>query len=514
MYKNGKILIGKNEETEVNILLDKANRHGLITGATGTGKTITLKVLAESFSSAGVPVFMIDVKGDLAGTAMMGEENENVSSRVEKMGLEGFDYKKYPVTFLDVYGVNGHPVRTTVESVGHRLMSKMLGLSDVQDSVLSMIYKIAKDEDKRIDTLEDLHSMLVYVNNNRNEYSMKYGNLAPQSITTIQRNVLELMEDVEGKFFGHPSFDIKDLRGYDVDSGYGKVSILDAQELFKHPDSYSVMVLWLLNEIYNNMPEVGDVEKPKMVFFIDEAHLLFDDMPKAIVDHIIQIVKLIRSKGVGLYFVSQLPGDIPEEVLAQLGNRVQHALHAYTPAEQRSLKIASDSFRVNPKFDTAKEIQNLGTGEALVSVMDEKGNPTVSESVKILPPQSRMGTITDDERRNIILNSELYGKYEQEENRESAKELNDTVLEEQARAKQEAEEAKAAEKQAKIDEKLAKEQEKQQKALEREQARKEKEEEKEKKNSIGYRLGKKVVTKTENKIIDKTLNKLFKGLFK
>ena len=514
MYKNGKILIGKNEETEVNILLDKANRHGLITGATGTGKTITLKVLAESFSSAGVPVFMIDVKGDLAGTAMMGEESENVKSRVEKMGLDGFDYKKFPVTFLDVYGVNGHPVRTTVESIGHRLMSKMLGLSDVQDSVLSMIYKIAKDEGKKIDTLEDLHSMLVYVNNNRNEYSTNYGNLAPQSLTTIQRNVLELMEDVEGKFFGHPSFDIKDLRGIDVDSGYGKVTILDAQELFRHPDSYSVMILWLLNEIYNNMPEVGDVEKPKMVFFIDEAHLLFDDMPKAIVDHIIQIVKLIRSKGVGLYFVSQLPGDIPEEVLAQLGNRVQHALHAYTPAEQRSLKIASDSFRVNPKFDTAKEIQNLGTGEALVSVMDEKGNPTISESVKILPPQSRMGTITDEERHNIILNSEIYGKYEQEEDRESAKELNDAVLEEQARAKQEAEEAKEAEKQAKIDEKIAKEEERKLKAEQREKEKKEKEEERARKNSVGYKLGKKVTNKAADKLINKGLNAVFKGLFK
>jgi DNA helicase HerA-like ATPase len=514
MYKNGKILIGKNEDTEVNILLNMANRHGLITGATGTGKTITVNDLAESFSSAGVPVFMIDVKGDLAGTSMIGEANENITSRVQKMELDGFDYKKYPVTFLDVYGKNGHPVRTTVQSVGHRLMSKMLGLTDVQDSVLSMIYKIAEDENKEMDTLEDLQSMLIYVNNNRNEYSLKYGNLPTQSITTIQRNVLELIEDVDGKFFGYPKFDIKDLRGFDVDNGYGKVSILDAQELFRHPDSYAVMILWLLNELYNTMPEVGDVEKPKMVFFIDEAHLLFDDMPKAIVDHIIQIVKLIRSKGIGLYFVSQLPGDIPEEILAQLGNRVQHALHAYTPQEQRSLKLAADSFRVNPKFDTAKEIQNLGTGEALVSVLDEKGNPTITESVKILPPQSRMGTISDEERRNIILNSDIYGKYEESEDRESAKEKNDVILEAQAQAKQDAEDAKAAEKQAKIDEKLAKEEERRLKAEQREKERQEKEAEKAKKNSIGYKLGKKVVTKTENKIIDKTLNKLLKGFFK
>jgi hypothetical protein len=274
------------------------------------------------------------------------------------------------------------------------------------------------------------------------------------------------------------------------------------------------MIIWLLNKLYETMPEVGDVEKPKLVFFIDEAHLLFDDMPKAIVDHIIKIVKLIRSKGIGLYFVSQLPGDIPEEILAQLGNRVQHALHAYTPAEQRSLKLAADSFRVNPKFDTAKEIQNLGTGEALISVLDEKGNPTISESVKVLPPQSRMGTITEEERRNIILNSDIYGTYENMEERDSAKEKNDVILEAQAQAKQDAEDAKAAEKQAKIDEKLAKEEERKLKAEQREKERLEKEEEKAKKSSIGYRLGKKVVTKTENKIIDKTLNKLLKGFFK
>ena len=526
MYKNGKILVGKNEDTEVNILLDKANRHGLITGATGTGKTVTLKVLAESFSSAGVPVFMIDVKGDLAGTAFIGEESENITSRVEKMDIkDDFKLTKFPVTFLDVYGKNGHPVRTTVKDVGHRLMSKMLGLTDTQDSVLSMVYKIAEDNNLHLDNLDDLNKCLIYVNNKRAEFSTKYGNLPTQSITTIQRNVMELMEDVQDNFFGLPKFDIKNLRGLDVDTGYGKINILDAQELFRHPDSYAVMILWLLNEVYNTMPEVGDVDKPKLVFFIDEAHLLFDDMPKSVVDHIIQIVKLIRSKGIGLYFVSQLPGDIPEEILAQLGNRVQHALHAYTPAEQRSLKLAADSFRVNPKFDTAKEIQNLGTGEALVSVMDEKGNPTITESVKILPPQSRMGTITDEERRNIIVNSEIYGTYEEKEDRESASEIVDNILAEQEQAKIEAEEAKAAEKQAKIDQQLAKEQQRLQEKLQKEEEKKAKEEQKAqekaekeaeraKKNSIGYKLGKKVVNKTENKIIDKTLNKLFKGFFK
>ena len=514
MYKNGKILVGKNETNEANLLLNMANRHGLITGATGTGKTITLKVLAESFSSAGVPVFMVDVKGDLAGTAFNGEESESVNSRVQKLEIDDFKYTKFPVRFLDVYGTNGHPVRTTVQKVGHRLMSKMLGLTDVQDSVLSMIYKIAEDEDKSIETLEDLQSMLMYVNNNRGVYSMKYGNLPSQSITTIQRNVMELMEDVKDNFFGCPSFDIKHLRGLDVDTGYGLINILDAQELFRHPNSYAVMILWLLNELYDKMPEVGDVEKPKLVFFIDEAHLLFDDMPKAVIDHIIKIVKLIRSKGIGLYFVSQLPGDIPEEILAQLGNRVQHALHAYTPAEQRSLKLASDSFRVNPKFDTSKEIQNLGTGEALVSCLDEQGNPSITESVKILPPQSRMGTITEEERRSIILNSEIYGEYEERVNNESAKEKIDEIFAQEEQAKQEAIAQKEAEKQAKEDEKAAKEEQKRLLAEQKAQEKEAKEAEKAKKNSIGYKLGKKVVNKAENKIIDKTLNKLFKGFFK
>ena len=503
MYKNGKILIGKNEETEVNILLDKANRHGLITGATGTGKTISLKVLAESFSSAGVPVFMIDVKGDLAGTAFLGEENENVSSRVEKLKLDGFEYKKYPVTFLDVYGKAGHPVRTTVDLVGHRLMSKMLGLSDVQDSVLSLVYKIAHDEEKTIDTLEDLQSMLIFVNNKRQEYSMQYGNLSPQSITTIQRNVMELIEDLEGSFFGLPAYDYKDLRGIDVDTGYGRINILDAQDLYKNPSAYASMVLWLLNSVFDNMPEVGDVEKPKLVFFIDEAHLLFDNMPKQIVDHIIKVVKLIRSKGVGVYFISQLPTDIPEEVLAQLSNRIQHALHAYTPAEQNSLKLVSQSFRENPKFDTMKELQNLGTGEALVSVLDEKGEPTMVEKVKILPPQSRMGTITEEERRNIIVNSEIYGKYEETQERESAKEKNQEVFDAIAQEKADAEEAK----------RIAAEEKEAAKA-EKERLKKEKEEERAKKNTVGYKLGKKVTNKAADKIINKGLNAIFKGLFK
>jgi len=514
MYKNGKILIGKNEDKEVNILLNMANRHGLITGATGTGKTVTMKVMAESFSSAGVPVFMVDVKGDIAGTAYIGEENENVKSRVEKMKLEDFKFAKFPAVFLDVYGESGHPIRTTPDAVGHRLLSKMLGLSEVQDSVLAIIFKIAHDEGKTIDNLDDLESMLVYVNNNRNEYVLKYGNIASQSITTIQRNVIELHEELKGYFFNKPIFDIKDFRGVDVDTGYGRINILDAQKLFQHPDSYVAMVLWLLNSLYENMPEVGDLDKPKLVFFFDEAHLLFSDMPKAIVDHVIKVVKLIRSKGVGVYFVSQNPTDIPNEILSQLGCKIQHALHAYTPLEQKGIKAAAESFRVNPAFDTAEAIQNLGTGEALVSVLDEKGEPSMVEKVKILPPQSRMGTITEEERRSIINNSPLADKYDEVVDDESAKEANDVVFKEQAEAKAEAERIKEEEKQAKEEAKIKKEEERIAAKEQREKEKAEREAERAKKNSVGYKLGKKVANKTADKLINKGLNSIFKGLFK
>ena len=319
MYINNKILIGKSDEKEVYLLPNMANRHGLITGASGTGKTVTLKVMAESFSDCGVPVFMVDVKGDLAGTAFMGVENENISSRIEKLGLDGFRYDRYPCIFLDTYGKNGHPVRTTVQNMGHRLISKMLNLSDTQDSVLAIVFKIAKDENKPLNDLKDLQSMLNYVAQNKNKYTNDYGSIATQSIGTIQRNVIEFMDKVEDNFFGTPSFDYNHLINTSLETGKGRISILDAQELFNYPDSYVSMVLWVLNSLYDNLPEVGDLAKPKIVFFFDEAHLLFNNMPKAVVDHVIQVVKLIRSKGVGLYFISQSPSDIPNEVLSQLG---------------------------------------------------------------------------------------------------------------------------------------------------------------------------------------------------
>lgn len=534
MLKEGKILVGKNGDTEASILLNRANRHGLITGATGTGKTVTLKVLAESFSSAGVPVFMVDVKGDLAGTAYMGVQNENVDSRVASLKLDGFNYDRFPCVFLDTYGKKGQPVRTTLTEMGHRLLSKMLDLSEVQDSVLSIVFKIAKDENKPLNDLNDLQKMLIYVANNKNNYAMQYGNLAPQTLSTIQRNVVELMDDIEDNFFGTPIFDINDFINTSLETGKGRISILDAQELFNHPDSYVAMTLWLLNSLYERLPEVGDLEKPKLVFFFDEAHLIFNDMPKSVIDHVIKVVKLIRSKGVGLYFISQSPSDIPEEVLAQLGNKVQHALRAYTPNEQKAVKAAADGLRTNPAFDTKEAILNLGTGEALVSFIDVNGEPTVVEKVTILPPQSRMGAITEEERQFVIQNSPI--RIAEKTNEISADEIiaeetaqanavkaaeEQRIAEEKAaieQAKVEAQQAKEEEKRMKeeqrLQEKLAKEEEKKLKEEQRTQEKAAKEAEKAKKNSIGYKLGKKVVNKTENKIIDKTLNKLLKGFFK
>ena len=510
MYFNDKILFGKAGNEDIYLLPKMANRHGLITGATGTGKTITLKVLAESFSNAGVPVFMVDVKGDLAGTAYMGVPNENVDTRVQKLGLEGFTYDRFPCVFLDTYGKNGHPVRTTVLNMGHRLISKMLDLSEVQDSVLAIVFKIAKDENIALDDLEDLQRLIGYVSTNYKNYTAQYGNLAPQSLNTIQRNVIELMDKIEDNFFGLPKFDYNHLINTSMETGKGRISILDAQVLFNYPDSYVSMILWLLNSLYDNLPEVGDLDKPKLVFFFDEAHLIFNNMPKSVVDHVIQIVKLIRSKGVGLYFISQNPSDIPNEVLSQLGNKIQHALRAYTPNEQKAVQAAADGLRANPEFDTKEAILNLGTGEALVSVIDEKGEPTIVKKTTILPPQSRMGTITLEERTLIINNSPIANIYENKIEQVSAKEIID---EKNKKAQEEAQriaDEKEEEKRKKEEEKLAKEAEREEAKKKREEEKAKKEAEREKKNSVGYKLGNKVKNKAENKLIDRALNKLFK----
>ena len=550
MYFNEKILVGKNNEKEAYILPKMANRHGIISGASGSGKTITLKVLAESFSDARVPVFMVDVKGDLAGTALKGVSNSNIDERIEKLQLENFELKKYPTTFWDVYGEYGHPIRTTVAKVGPKLLSKMLDLSEAQEGVLTIAFKIAEDEKLDLIDLKDLRSLLNYIGEKRKDYSLSYGNITTQSVGSIQRNILSLQEEGGDYFFGKPDFEIKDFIHYDGETGNGQINILHASTLFQKPNLYSTFLLWLLTHVYNNMPEVGDLPKPKLVFFIDEAHLLFDNIPRTLLTSIIQIVKLIRSKGVGIYFISQSPSDIPDEILSQLGNRIQHVLRYYTKNDEKAIKAAANSFRENPKLNTVEEIKNLGTGVALVSFQDEKGNPEMVEKVTILPPQSAMGAIEDDVREELIKRSYIYGKYETAIDDISAHEKIKGVKEEELKIKQEEEEKKIKEKEEKEAEKKRKEEEKEEEKKRKEEERKKKEEEREqekirkeeerkrkeeerakkeaekeaekkrkeeekaKKNSVGYKLGKKVVNKATNKVIDKSLNKLLKGFLK
>ena len=499
MYINGKLLIGKNDNKEVYLIPRMANRHGLITGASGTGKTITLKVMAESFSDAGVPVFLSDVKGDLAGTSQRGEESENVSKRVEKLALEGFEYKQYPVRFWDIYGEKGHPIRTKVITVGPNILSIMLGLNETQEGILNIAFRVAKDESLPLIDLKDLKSVLQYIADNKDDYITKYGNITSQSVGSIQRSLLVLENQGADKFFGEPSLDIHDFISLN-EEGRGLINILDAVELFKSPDLYASFMLWLLTELFNTLPEVGDLDRPKIVFFFDEAHLLFDNMPAYRLKQIIQVVKLIRSKGIGLYFVSQNPTDIPDEVIGQLGNRVQHNLRAYTPSEQKTVKVAAQAFRVNPAFDTEKAILELGTGEALVSFQTEEGEPSIVEKVTILPPQSKMGTIDEMSRIKIINSSLIAGKYDEAVDNESAHEIVSKKYEE----KKELEEQ---EKQKKEEERLKKEKEK-------EDAKKQKELEKQKKNDPVRKIEKKIANKAVDKVINKGLNKLFKGLFK
>ena len=429
MYINNKILIGKNESYEACILPKMANRHGLITGASGSGKTITLKVMAESFSSAGVPVFLADVKGDIGATALPGETNEALENRLNKLGIENFEYKNFPVRFWDIFGVSGHPIRTTIDSVGPEILSMMLGLSEAQEGVLTIVYKIAKDNNWKLDDIKDLRLLLQYVGDNKNNFITKYGNITAQTIGVIQRCLLTLENQGADKFFGQPELDINDFINTN-ESGLGMINILDAVELFKSPDLYASFLLWLLTNLFNKMPEVGDLDKPRIVFFFDEAHLLFNGMPSYRLKQITQVVKLIRSRGIGLYFISQSPTDIPNDIIAQLGNRVQHTLRAYTPAEQKTVKVAADAFRTNPNFNTTEAILTLGTGEALVSFQNDKGEPEIVEKVTILPPQSKMGTIDDITRNKIINTSSLIGKYDEKEERDSAfEELNQLIKE-------------------------------------------------------------------------------------
>ncbi len=531
MYIDNKILIGKNKEKELFIVPNKANRHGLITGASGSGKTITLKVMAESFSSMGVPVFLADIKGDLAGTCMPGEENEKIKERLDGIGIQNFQYKGFPTVFWDVFAKSGHPIRTTLQSVGPTILSRMLGLNETQEGVLAIVFKIARENGYELIDLKDLRLLLQYVAENSKEYTISYGNIASQSVGTIQRSLLMLEEQGGNYFFGEPAIDINDLLKVNS-NGFGNINILHSVELYKQPTLYACFLLWILNTLNANMPEVGDLDKPKLVFFFDEAHLLFDELPQYMLTQVVQIVKLIRSKGIGLYFISQSPKDIPDDILAQLGNKVQHTLRAYTPAEQKVIKAVADSFRANSKFSTEEAIMSLGTGEALISFMNESGEPNIVEKATILPPQSMMGAIDDSIRLMVIAKSEFNGKYDTVIDRVSAFEILSEEIEgkrqaeeqafkekeeqklreaeEKERIKAEKEAEKEAEKQRKEEERLAKEEEKQRKELE-------KEAEKERKNSWQFKVGKQVERTTNaalNSAGRKVANEILKALFK
>jgi len=404
------------------ILPKMTNRHGLIAGATGTGKTVTLQSMAEGFSALGVPVFMADVKGDLSGMSQPGGGNPKVDARVELLGLTDYKPQASPVTFWDVFGKKGHPVRTTVAEMGPLLLARMLNLNDVQGGVINSIFKIADDKGWLLLDLKDLRAMSQHAAENSAEYQTEYGNISAASVGALQRSLLQLETEGGDLLFGEPAMNLDDLMQTDS-QGRGVINILASDQLFNSPRVYATLLLWLLSELFEKLPEVGDLEKPKLVFFFDEAHLLFTDAPQALMQKIEQVVRLIRSKGVGVYFVSQNPLDIPDIVLGQLGNRVQHALRAFTPRDQKAVNAAAETFRVNPKVDVATAITELGVGEALVSFLDEKGIPTPVERAFICPPQSRIGPATDAERAAVINNSVLRGFYEKQVDRESAYEV-------------------------------------------------------------------------------------------
>ena len=439
MLKDGKIWIA-NSDKELYLLPKMANRHGLIAGATGTGKTTTMKVLAESFSDLGVPVFLCDVKGDVSGLLSPGQDSENMQERIRRFGIEDFSYKGYPVHFFDIFGEEGHPARITVSSMGPQLLSRLFHLTEVQSGVLSIVFRVADDNGLLLLDLKDLQAMLKYVGDNRAEFTTLYGNVSAASIGAIQRALLAFEDEGGVNIFGEPELDIRDFIRTDYD-GRGYINVLSSRRLVNSPTVYATFLLYLMTELFEKLPEIGDPEKPRLVFFFDEAHFLFTDTPKTLVQKITQVVRLIRSKGVGIYFVTQSPADIPDEVLAQLSNRIQHGLRAYTPSEQKAVRAAARAFRVNPSFDTEERLMALGTGEALVSFLDEKGIPGVAEDAKILPPQSFMGPAEAERMQQAILTSELELKYRETIDRESAYELimeaNRILEEEQQRAAEE-----------------------------------------------------------------------------
>ena len=432
-----------------------ANRHGLIAGATGTGKTVTLQVMAETFCQAGVPCFMADMKGDLSGISQVGKMSGFIEKRLPEFGIENPEFQSCPVRFFDVFGEQGHPMRATISQMGPQLLSRLMQLNETQDGVLNIVFRIADERGLLLIDLKDLRSMLDWVSQHAKEYTTKYGNISTPTIGAIQRALLQLENQGADKFFGEPSFDIYDLM--QTEGGKGVMNVLAADKLMLQPKLYSTFLLWLMSELYSTLPEVGDLPQPKLVFFFDEAHMLFTDTSKALLDKIEQVIRLIRSKGVGIYFITQSPTDIPENILGQLGNRVQHALRAYTPKDQKAVKTAADTFRANPAFKTDEAIMNLETGEALVSFLDEKGAPNMVERAKILFPLSQIGAVTEGQRLDIIKQSRIYGKYDTPIDRESAFEVLMAEAEQQMAAQQEeaaaAEEAKAAGKAAKEEKK-------------------------------------------------------------
>ena len=509
MFYNNEIWVASAGDKKISIVPKMANRHGLIAGATGTGKTVTLKVMAESFSDCGVPVFLADVKGDLAGMCRPGIDSADMQERIARFGLDeaGFRYESYPACYWDIYGKGGIPLRTTISEMGPTLLARLMDLNATQTAIMQIVFKIADDEGLLLLDTKDLRSMLQYVYENSKEYSAQYGNMAKQSIAAIVRAVVALEEAGGDQFFGEPGLNIRDWFTTGT-NGKGMINILDCQSLINNPTMYSTFMLWMMSELFEILPEAGDAEKPRMIFFFDEAHLLFEDAPKALLQKIEQVVKLIRSKGVGIYFITQNPSDIPNDVLAQLGNKVQHALHAYTPAEKKKVKAAAESFRENPEFDTMEAISSLGIGEALVSFLDIEGRPSVVERAKILPPKSMMGPIDESTRNQQIQQNHLYIKYEAVEDRDSAYEL---------LAKRVASE-EAAELQAKEEALQAKEEEKQRKLEEKEAERKRKEEEREaerasKKRKTAAKSVAKTATGTIGREIGNTIGGTIGGKF-
>ncbi len=433
MYdSNHGLWIAHCENGPLSIVGKMANRHGLVAGATGTGKTVTLQVMAESFCQAGVPCFMADMKGDLSGISQPGRTSGFIEKRMPEFGIENPQFQSCPVRFYDVFGEQGHPMRCTISQMGPQLLTRILGLTDAQEGVLNIMFRIADERGLLLDDIKDMRACLTYISQHASEYSQVYGNIASVSVGGIQRALLTLENEGADKLFGQPSFDIYDLLA--TEGGRGVMSVLAADKLMLKPKLYSTFLLWLLSELYVTLPEVGDMDLPKLVFFFDEAHMLFDDTSKALTDKIEQVVRLVRSKGVGVYFVTQSPTDIPYTILGQLGNRVQHALRAFTPRDQKAVQVAADTFRTNPSFNTYEAITNLETGEALVSFLDEKGAPSMVEKAKILFPLSQIGAISEGQRAQIINQSRVYGKYDKLVERESAFEV--LMAEKEAEAKQ------------------------------------------------------------------------------